>query len=60
MKQKKNFLLTFDYELFLGSQSGTAQNCLIIPTNKLLALLSETKSNAIFFIDILYLFLESL
>jgi hypothetical protein len=25
MKQKKNFLLTFDYELFLGSQSGTAQ-----------------------------------
>jgi hypothetical protein len=56
MKQKKNFLLTFDYELFLGSQSGTAQNCLIIPTNKLLALLSETKTNAIFFIDILYLF----
>jgi hypothetical protein len=56
MKLKKNILLTFDYELFLGPQSGTAQNCLIIPTNKLLALLSATKSNAIFFVDILYLY----
>jgi hypothetical protein len=56
MKLKKNILLTFDYELFLGPTSGTAQNCLITPTKNLLDVLSLTKSNAIFFIDVLYLF----
>jgi hypothetical protein len=53
---KKQLLLTFDYELFLGPLSGTAQNCLITPTNKLLEVLSQTKCKAIFFVDILYLF----
>jgi hypothetical protein len=53
---KKQILLTFDYELFLGPSSGTAENCLIKPTEKLLEVLSSTKSNAIFFVDILYLY----
>lgn len=53
---KKQILLTFDYELFLGPSSGTAQNCLIKPTEKLLEVLSETKAKAIFFVDILYLY----
>jgi hypothetical protein len=56
MKHKKNLLLTFDYELFLGPLSGTAQNCLIKPTEKLIEVLSQTNSKAIFFIDILYLY----
>lgn len=55
MKLKKNILLTFDYELFLGPNSGTANNCLITPTKELLLVLSKTKSKAIFFVDILYL-----
>jgi hypothetical protein len=56
MKLKKNLLLTFDYELFLGPLSGTAQNCLLTPTENLLKVLSQTNSKAIFFIDILYLY----
>lgn len=54
MKPKKNILLTFDYELFLGPNSGTAQNCLLTPTTKLLAVLHQAKAKAIFFVDILY------
>lgn len=53
--KKKQLLLTFDYELFLGPISGTAQNCLIKPTEKLLEVLSKTNTKAIFFVDILYL-----
>lgn len=56
MKHKKNLLLTFDYELFLGPSSGTAQNCLITPTSKLLEVLTQTHAKAIFFVDILYLY----
>jgi hypothetical protein len=55
MKTQKNILLTFDYELFLGPQSGTAQNCLIQPTKKLLEILAKQNIKAIFFVDILYL-----
>ena len=49
MKLKKSILLTFDYELFLGPSSGTAQNCIITPTEKILEVLANTKSKAIFF-----------
>ncbi|HRG59314.1 MAG TPA: hypothetical protein PK323_10185 [Bacteroidia bacterium] len=55
MKTIKNILLTFDYELFLGAESGTAQNCLILPTNRLLDILNKHQIKAIFFVDILYL-----
>jgi len=53
---KKNILLTFDYELFLGSRSGTVENCLIRPTEKILNILKENQARAIFFIDTTYLY----
>ena len=51
---KKNILLTFDYELFLGSRSGTVDNCLIIPTSKILEVLKRHGAKAVFFIDTSY------
>lgn len=53
---KKNLLITFDYELFLGSRSGTVDNCLIKPTNLIVDVLKKHKiKNAIFFVDTTYL-----
>ncbi len=53
---KKNILLTFDYELFLGQRSGTVDNCLIIPSYRILEILNSNNAKAIFFIDTTYLF----
>lgn len=53
---KKNILLTFDYELFLGKRSGTVDNCLIRPTQRVLEILSQNQAKAIFFIDTAYLY----
>src|ERR1700739_4165441 len=56
MLKKKNLLLTFDYELFLGARSGTVDSCIIIPTKKILEILEFYKiANAIFFVDTTYL-----
>ncbi len=52
---KKNLLITFDYELFLGSNSGEINKCLIEPTNKVIELLRRYKMTGIFFIDSTYL-----
>lgn len=52
---KKNILLTFDYELFLGARTGTVKNCLIEPTNKLCDILDKYNAKGIFFIDTLSL-----
>jgi hypothetical protein len=58
MTKQKNIILTFDYELFLGSRSGTVYNCLVKPTNKVLDVLNEHKfKSAIFFVDTSYLYL---
>ncbi len=51
----KNVLLTFDYELFQGKRSGSVENCMLLPTEKILSLLKKHKATAIFFIDMLYL-----
>jgi hypothetical protein len=51
---KKTILLTFDYELFLGGRSGTPQNCILLPTNKLLNVFSSLDIKGTFFVDILY------
>jgi len=48
-------VLTFDYELFLGLDSGTAQNSILIPTNEVIKLLKKYNAKAIFFVDITYL-----
>ena len=51
MKSKKNLLLTFDYELYLGIKSGTVENCIIKPANKILNILNRVNAKAIFFVD---------
>lgn len=55
MKEKRNVIFTFDYELFLGEISGTAQTCLIEPTEMILKILNLYKIKGIFFIDTAYL-----
>lgn len=53
---KKNLLLTFDYELFLGAKSGTAENCIIAPTENILELLKKYSiKKSLFFVDTIYL-----
>ena len=53
--ERKNLLLTFDYELFMGRDSGTVEKCMIEPTRVLLDILSKHKLQSIFFIDTTYL-----
>lgn len=48
-------VLTFDYELFLGTKSGTVQNSIIKPTNEIIKLLKKYNAKAIFFVDTTYL-----
>ncbi len=53
---KKQLLITFDYELFLGPKSGQANACLLEPTNSLLNILRPHGVKAIFFVDTTYLY----
>jgi hypothetical protein len=55
MKMKKSLLLTFDYELYLGPESGSATNCSFLPTERILHILKKYKCVGIFFVDALYL-----
>lgn len=56
MKQSKNILFTFDYELFLGTTSGIVQKCLIEPTHLILKILEKYNiQHAVFFVDTTYL-----
>lgn len=48
---KKNILLTFDYELFLGSRSGSVGKCMLEPTSRLLEILNKFNAKGVFFID---------
>ncbi len=49
-------LLTFDYELFLGKDSGSAEECMILPTEKILEVLQTNQvKGAVFFVDTTYL-----
>ena len=50
-----NILLTFDYELFFGSNSGTQKKCIIEPSNKIINLLKKYQIKATFFVDSGYL-----
>lgn len=47
--------LSFDYELFFGSESGTAENCLLKPTAQLISLAKKHQVPMIFFVDAGYL-----
>jgi len=52
---QKNILFTYDYELYLGSKSGTVNNCLLKPAEKVLNAHNKYSAKAIFFVDILFL-----
>lgn len=53
---RKDLLLTFDYELFLGHKSGSVDRCLIEPTNELMRLFDKYRiKHAIFFVDTTHL-----
>ncbi len=50
-----NIFLTFDYELFFGSETGSVEKCLIEPTNALLVLAKRYSIPMTFFVDVGYL-----
>jgi peptidoglycan/xylan/chitin deacetylase (PgdA/CDA1 family) len=52
---KKNAIITFDYEVFLGRETGTTENCVIHPTESILKVLRENNAKAIFFVDAAWL-----
>ena len=52
---KKKILLTFDYELFFGTPSGSVEKCILEPTDKIIKILNKYDKKGIFFIDTLYL-----
>lgn len=58
MKQKlgKNIILTIDYEIFYGKETGTVADCMINPTNELMNLCEEHKSSMTVFWDILHFY----
>jgi len=55
LKEKKKVLFTFDYELFLGTRSGSVSRCLIEPTEQIMRMLGQYKFKSIFFVDVTYL-----
>ena len=48
-------ILTFDYEVFLGHQTGTIDNCVLKPTRQILEVLKQNNAKAIFFVDATWL-----
>lgn len=48
---KKDAIITFDYEVFLGHQTGTIENSVIRPTKMILEVLKQNYAKAIFFVD---------
>lgn len=50
-----NILLTFDYELFFGADSGTVEKCMLEPTNDLLRIAEGKDVHYTFFVDVGYL-----
>lgn len=51
----KHLLFTFDYELYLGHNSGSVAKCLIEPTNALFNVLEKYGCKGILFVDTTYL-----
>ncbi len=50
-----NLFLTFDYELFFGSPTGSMEKCILSPTEKLLAIARRRNVKFTFFVDVGYL-----
>jgi hypothetical protein len=51
----EKIVLTFDYELFLGRNSGSVDCCLIRPTREILQRIKAQSATALFFVDATYL-----
>lgn len=52
---KRQLLLTYDYELFLGRRSGSVLECQVTPTNKTVDILNRFGSKGVFFVDTTHL-----
>jgi len=52
----KKILLTIDYEVYLGSNTGTVRECMIEPTKRLMDILSQNQSKMTVFWDILHFY----
>lgn len=52
----KNIYLTFDYELFLGAETGTVNNCLHIPMIQLMKVLNKYDIKCTLFVDCAYIY----
>jgi len=52
IRKEKKVIITLDYELFLGKDSGNLYTSLINPTEKILEKLNNYNESAIFFIDV--------
>ncbi|MDD3195067.1 MAG: hypothetical protein PHU68_04630 [Paludibacter sp.] len=52
--KKKTFILTIDYEVFLGNRSGDLQTTLIDPTYRLMKILDKNNSKMTVFWDVLH------
>ncbi|WP_261903498.1 polysaccharide deacetylase family protein [Vibrio fortis] len=48
-------VLTFDYELFLGSSTGSVKNSLIKPTDRIIDIFQKYNARGIFYVDAGYL-----
>lgn len=48
--------VSFDYELFFGSASGTVEKCILEPTEQLIAIAAKHQVSFIFFVDAGYLY----
>ncbi len=55
MRKVKNLILTFDYEVFLGQQTGNIVKSVIRPTDQILRVLKQNNARAIFFVDTTWL-----
>lgn len=47
--------ITLDYELFFGIRAGTIDNCMLLPTDALLAILNPYDIKATFYVDVGYI-----
>lgn len=55
MAARMNIYFTLDYELFLGEQTGTPENCLIRPLDELCKVADKHKFKFVIFVDATYL-----
>lgn len=53
--KRRNAIITFDYEVFLGRKTGTIENCVLKPARAVLKILKENNAKAIFFVDTTWL-----